>query len=879
MGVTGMDLLERERFLGDLATLLGDVAARGGRTAVVSGEAGIGKTALVERFTERHRNRARVLWGGCDALFTPRTLGPLRDIAQQTEGPLRDLLDRDAPRTTIFSAFLTELQRPSPPTIAVFEDVHWADEATLDFVKFLGRRIHRTHTLLILTCRDDELGPRHPLRTVLGDLPSTAATRLHLPPLSVAAVARLARAAGRSAEGLHAATSGNPFFVTEVLASGESGVPPTVRDAVLARAARLSPAARDLVDLAAVIPTKVERWLLDDTLAPTSTVFDECIEAGMLTGDEGTGTLSFRHELARRALEDALPPGLRQALHARVLRVLENRPAASVDVARLVHHASHADYGASVLRFAPMAARQASTLGAHRQAAAHYETALRHASALDAEGRAVLLEGRSYECYLTGQLEAALGARETALLIWTQLAHKEREGDTLRWLSRLCSQLARNSEAERHASHAIEVLEGVPPGSELAMAYSNRAQLHMLANENTEAVRWGMRAIELARALNDHETLVHALTNVGTAEYSTGDERGRAKLEESLRLALEHAFEEHTARAFGNLATESARQRDFGRAARYLSDGIAYCTTDRDLDPYAASMRSTGARVSLDKGLWAEAVHQATAVLDTPGLFPIGRLKALTVLGVARVRQGEPGASALLYQARDLAKGTGELQRIAPVAAALAEAAWLRADLERTLTEARDAFELASGKSHPWFLGELAFWMWRGRGLHKPPPGIATPFGVQIAGDWRAAAELWERIGCPYERAMALLDGDEEAQRTALAIFERLGAAPAAEIVRRRLRMLGARGVPRGPRSTTKSNPGGLTTRELEILGLLVEGMSTPKIAKRLFVSPKTIDNHVSTLLAKLDVHSRAEAVAAAYKRGIMQANKVTTDP
>lgn len=862
-----MELLERERFLAELAAALTRVGTGTGHTVLVSGEAGIGKTALIEHFTGQHRQTTRILWGGCEALFTPRPLGPLRDIAQQTEADLLALLDAEAPRASIFSAFLRELQSSAHPTVAVLEDIHWADEATLDLTKFLGRRIHRTRALLILTYRDDELGAHHPLRAVLGDLPGPTVTRLGLPPLSDAAVRSLAQRAGRSAEGLHTATGGNPFFVTEVLASGEGDVPPTVRDAVLARAARLSPAARDVVELAAVVPTRMERWLLDRVLAPASSALDECAEAGTLKVDEGT--LSFRHELARRALEEALPPARLQALHAQVLRVLEDRPASDVDVARLVHHASHAGDGAAVLQFAPMAARQASALGAHRQAAAHYAAALRHAVALPLEDRAELLDGHSYECHLFGEMEEALRSREAALRIWRQLGSQEKEGQSLRWLSRLNYFLGRTREARDYAAQAVELLEALPPGSELAMAYSNRAQLHMLALETTEAVRWGAKAIELARKLRDHETLVHALHNVGMAEYLAGDDRGRAKLEENLRLALEDGFEEHAARAFNNLVATAVRDRDYARAERYLVDGIIYCT-DRDLDSWSLNLRAWRSRVNFDRGRWAEAVEEATAVLMTHGLAAVHKIQALTVLGHVRVRRGDPGAVSFLDEARDLAAGMGELHRIAPAAAARAETAWLRAKPQDTLAEARDAFELARDWGHPWVLGELALWMWRAGGLTEPPPGAAEPYTLQIARDWRAAADAWERIGCPYERAMALADGDEKARKAALGILDGLGAAPAAEIVRRGLKAQGVRDIPRGPRAATRSNPAGLTARELEVLALLAKGLQNVEIAARLFVSAKTVDHHISAILAKLNVRSRKQAVAAASRLGII---------
>src|SRR5690242_7172820 len=207
-GPMAVELLERDSFLLTLDDLLSQATAGHGRVALISGEAGIGKTSLVERFLEQRQAPTRTLWGACEALFTPRPLGPLYDMAPQLQTPLRALLDGEVNRASLFATVLDELTRHAAPTIMVIEDIHWADEATLDLVKFLARRIHRTSALLILTYRDDELTKDHPLRLVLGDLPSDNVTRVWLPPLSEIAVATLAQQAGRPVGNLHAATGG-----------------------------------------------------------------------------------------------------------------------------------------------------------------------------------------------------------------------------------------------------------------------------------------------------------------------------------------------------------------------------------------------------------------------------------------------------------------------------------------------------------------------------------------------------------------------------------------------------------------------------------------------------------------------------------------------
>jgi DNA-binding CsgD family transcriptional regulator/tetratricopeptide (TPR) repeat protein len=496
----------------------------------------------------------------------------------------------------------------------------------------------------------------------------------------------------------------------------------------------------------------------------------------------------------------------------------------------------------------------------------HYATALAHADRFPPEERARLLEGQSYSAYLTFQLAAAFDARAAALQIWRQLGCREKEGDSLRWLSRIAWYDGRRTDADRYAAMALEVLETLPPGRELAMAYSNRAQLHMLAEETAEAMHWGTKASDLARALGDHEILAHALANTGTTEYRFNPRSGRPKLEQSLRISIEHGFEDHAGRAYNNLVTHSIDSRDYSGAERYMNEGLAYCI-EHDLDAYTLAIRSRRAHLNLERGCWDAAAEEAEAVLKA-GPGPQVRITALWVLARVRLRRGDAGVCKLLDEAASLAHGPGELQRIGPVSATRAEAAWLTGDARRTAAEARPAFELAMTRRNPWELGELSFWMWRGGELSEPPAGAAQPFVLQISGDWREAAAEWERIGCPYAQAWALADGDEVAQRVALGILDRLGAP--ADSIRRKMRAQGVRSIPRGARPATRRNAAGLTPREVEVLTLVSKGLPVRQVAERLFLSAKTVDNHLSAILSKLNVHSRAAAVAAACDLGII---------
>jgi len=220
--------------------------------------------------------------------------------------------------------------------------------------------------------------------------------------------------------------------------------------------------------------------------------------------------------------------------------------------------------------------------------------------------------------------------------------------------------------------------------------------------------------------------------------------------------------------------------------------------------------------------------------------------------------------------AQNLAEQAGTLQCVAPVRCARAEAAWFAGDPARVRAEARAAFEQASDQRHPWFAGELAYWLWRSGDLKRVLPGCAEPFALQIAGRWREAAAAWDKIGCPYEQARALADGDETAQREALVIFDRLGASPMADRLLQQMRAAGVRAVPRGPRASTRGNSAGLTTREVQVLALVANGWQNARIAARLSRSPRTVEHHLAGILSKLDASSRSEAVARARARGII---------
>jgi DNA-binding CsgD family transcriptional regulator/tetratricopeptide (TPR) repeat protein len=854
-------LVERE---GDLAALDECLQAvrRGpqGRIVLVSGESGVGKTALLRRFAEECDRPVRVLWGGCDPLFTPRPLGPLLGVAESVSGELEDAIEGRALPHEVVAALARELQG-RVPTVFVLEDLHWADEATLDVFRLLARRIERVPALIVATYRDDELAPAHPLRIVVGELGTgPAIKRLKLAALSLAAVAQLAEPYGIDARELYRKTAGNPFFVIEVLAAGVYEMPDTVTDAISARTARLDPSARQLLKAVSIVLPQAELWLLEELAREAIDGLDECLTSGMLTSvPQG---IAFRHELVRVAIEESTAPNQRIELHRRALAALTDPPGGERDLARLAYHAEAAGDVDAVVRFAPAAASGAASLGAHREAAAQYARALRFGDGLAAAARAELLEDLARECYLTDQYSEGIAALEQALEIRRSLGDNLREGDALRRLSEFFWCPGRTAESERCARDAVALLEGLPPSRELASAYANLALTCLSTTLLPEADAWCRRALDLADRLGETEIAIYALSMIAAcSDYDL--------LERSLERARSAGLSELVAFIYLLLGIIAVEIRDCSTARRHLEAGIEYCS-DRGLELFRLYLLAYRARLELDTGRWSEATDSAESVLRIPRTSNKPRVLALVVLALVRARRGDPGVWPLLDEAWALAEPTGELPRLGPVAAARAEVAWLEGNPNAIGQATDDAFRLACEREATRFVGELAGWRRRAGIDTEIAIEVATPYALELAADPARAAEAWREIGCPYEAALALADADEEESlRRAHAELQALNAAPAAAIIARRLRQLGARGVPRGPRARTRDNPAGLTARELDVLALLADGLRNAQIAERLVVSAKTVDHHVSAILRKLSVHTRGEATAAAARLGL----------
>lgn len=852
-------LLERGELLDSLRARLDEARQGSGSLILVAGEAGAGKTSLVKAFAESLDDSSLVIQGACDPLTTPRPLSPLYDFAADPDSGLGGLASGDLEPIEMFHEVIDRIRNTIRPIVMVVEDTHWADEGTLDFLRYIGRRAADSKAVLICTYRDDEVGSDHALRPVLGQLmPLESTHRLFVPPLSLQAIRILVGDQGIDAAELLRLTDGNAFFVTEMLATGEM-TPGTVQEAVLSRVGRLAEQPRRVVEAVSIAPRSVDLERAAALVGATIEDTDEALAAGVL---EGRGRmLQFRHELARSAVEESLPPARRLDLHRRMLRLLEQDRVP--DLARIAHHAIRAGEPDRIVEYAPAAAREAAKAGAHREAVSFYSAALEHADLLGEDAEAATRVELANELGTLGRTIEAFENLDRAV------DHLRTSRNELALASTLVPDTSarwRFEDADRFRrglEEALMLLEGMPPGTELARAHLTSAYQHMLARKGTDAMRDIERAREVAAAGGVTEFAWMTDMLQGTISVVIGEtDAGIEMLQRVREEANASGRPDNEVLASMMLGSGGGEVRRYGMAIPALEAGVDHGLAV-DQDYLAAYSRAWLARIAFERGRWDEAVEYASLVeRATPDRTGIAVLTALSILGRVRVRRGDPGGAVLLEEMVELGR-SHELQHAWNAICGRAEYFWLRGEPERGLDALSDAYQRALDTDSVWARGEIGFWMWRIGAIDGPPKGAAEPFALQMEGDWRGSADAWREIGCPYEVGLALADGDADSLLESLEIFNTLGAKPMADRVRGRLRDLGVDSVPRGPTKSTKANPAGLTDRQFEVLRLIIGGLSNGEIAEELFVSKKTVEHHVSAIYSKLGVDNRARAIAA----------------
>lgn len=854
--------LERDDPLRTLMDGLAQVQRTGGRLALISGEAGIGKSTLITRFLAQLPGAQSTAVGYCDPLQTPRPLGPVRDLAATLLGG-----DSDVPsESRFFDQLIRAAAAAAAPLVWVIEDLHWADQKSLDWLKFTGRRVSQLPVFLIATFRDDEADATRDLRTVLGSLPQDRAIRLRLSPLSLTATTRMAAGSGLSPDALHRTTGGNPFYLTEMLnAGGKDSVPDAVGDVIHARITRLPKRAQDALELMACCPGEVQLTALERVAGPSVHEICDIGCAHRLLVPTANG-VQFRHELTRRAIYDRIPPARRRAAHVRFLTDLRRVPDADRPLDLMVHHAAAAGDTALILDLAPAAARRAAEYGAHREAAQHWRIALDHAAEAPDALRAEIYESWAYEAGLAIEIDdAVIAALRQAVTLWRRAGRRDKAGAALSWLSRMHWYRGEGAIAQQLVQEAIATLEAEAPGAitARARAMALRAQFAMLQDRMEDAIASGGAALQLAEQAGDGEIRCHALNTVGSAHLFRGRAEGEQMLRDSLQIALQHGFHEQAARVYTNLSECLIEFGALDRAQALIDEGVDFDIAN-DLDSWTYYLIGRKAQLRFEQDRYAEALMIAEGALAQPNQTLLMQMPAKIIRARTKLRCGDGDGLAALADTLAAAQSIDEPQYLVSLHIAQIEAAVLQGDPALGAASAAWLAGLDPDLLSPRKRAEHLMWSHlAGQGVQTSDiADLPDPFAMVLRGKHDDAHRAFLQSGSRYLAGWALAaSGRPDNVARAIALMEDIGAGPAAARLRvrspdQRVRRPSGRG-----RRTARTSPYGLTRQEQRILGLLADGLSNAAIADHLSRSPRTVENHVSAILSKLHCRNRLDAV------------------
>lgn len=771
-----MELLEREHERTRLADAIAAAADGRGSGVAIAGAAGTGKSTLVQ-VACADGPRVRLLRGYCDPLSTPRPFGPLRDIADVAG--FETLLGSEElfiPRVCeeVHAALSSE------PTVLVVEDIHWVDAATADVLRFLARRVAAMPLAVLVTYRDHEVGPRHPARQLLGDMASLDhLDTLLLRPLSESGVRRMVEGSDLDPARVHALTGGNPFFVTEIVKEPDRPLPGSVRDAILARTAEVTPEDFDVLQLVASAPDRLDERVLP-ALGVDLSSLRRLEDTGLLS--RSRGGLAYRHELARQAIESTVPAGGEADLHRRLLDALER--ADVLEPAVLTHHAVAARDAERVQLYARLAADEAIRTGAHTEAGAFLQIALDHLRDDAVLERADLLKRLSFEQYLTDRLVEAIDTVRATIPLWQQVGDGAGLASAHETTGMFEYYNARRSEAETFVDRATGIALDTGALAEQSSATATQGFLAYLRNDVDAAAALSDDAAQIAQQVGDESLRLRAELVQILARLVTGDDSVRPALDDNIRRARAHGWDELASTGYSQLAFQDVEHRRLDGAASVLAVSLPFAA-ERDIPICSHWQTSVRARLSYQRGQWDAALADAELALDQDGMA-VAKLWPHLLSALVPLRRHGTLDERSLDAAWSLACSIDEPLRRLPLYSAYAEVMWTTGVADERVT--REGVAVLDGvigiPGSEWAVGELAAWLTR-LGIEVAAAPVAAPYRAAAEDRVDEAADWWERNGEPFAAAMALGDSTDHAHRArATALLEELGARATAARVR-----------------------------------------------------------------------------------------------
>ncbi|MDH3303273.1 MAG: LuxR C-terminal-related transcriptional regulator [Acidimicrobiia bacterium] len=864
-------LLERSAELDLLDHCLEGARRGAGGTVMICGAAGLGKTSLVQTFlAAEHAEPPTILHGGCDDLLAPRSFGPFRDMAQSS-GLLPDEVVSGPNREDLLSALTAILDRPSRPAVVVIEDAHWADDASIDVMRYLARRIVTMHAMMVITLRDEEITRTHPVRRLLTGPTSCAPIRIDLAPLSPGAVADLARNSPLDPGHLHSVTGGNPFLVRELLTADHEDAARSARATLVARAERLSAEGRAVLLMLSVLPEGVDAAAARVLFGDAADALHEAERSGLLVST--ADRIRFRHELGRNAVMSSMSFSERMEATNKVLSALLE---VGADPTSLVHISRAAGDARRATRFALEVLEDGLAPNNHREAWRLTRIALECTTELSAREIATLHEQAARAGQVTNNHAEAVVHAEKAVAVLTDDGADDHTLAsallTLATTRRLVGDRQRSTEAIRQAQ---ELLSDDSASKEWVACNTMLAGAAFLDGDLDRSIDLAAESVAVAEANEMMHELVHGLglraiaTNVCTSE-------GEQDMNRAIELGAVHGPPERHAANLYNYSVQCRLAADIERAEHYIDESERFAN-DHGLDNIVFHARVQRAHILIQRGRTDEAetvINDCLAEAVDPGA-----IKTSADAALARIwtRRGDPRAAELVERSWSEALDTGESQKIAVAGITRLEHLWLQGDDEALLEAARNLAEFGLRHRHHRLRAEALRHLMRLGEKVEPFEHCPPPLAAALAGNHRRAAELWDEAGQPYERALELLEStDASIAFEGLRLLDRTGATRTADLIRHRLRRRGFQSVPRGPRKSAEGAMPVLTDRQIDVLKLIAKGLTNSEIADELFVARRTVDNHVSAILSRLGVEGRHEAVTEAVSRGMLDCAKAS---